>query len=241
MKTARWAPNSTHAKAAEICGTTLKAMGMAVERGLDYRDGYDFLVEDRVRLAVRYAFPTTERTQTYKKKNGEVSRYVYKRWTFNFHRHGKITERYCDFIVCFLASTDAVKGRASDVSVFTIPWEAITGLTFCSSCREGSHRPYRGKYSVFQDRWDLIAEAGGLTPAVGGGVIRPEVMSGIRQLDERRLELVAGASPRQPLSPTGAFGSEEHPSKQRGDDSMEKRRAADLARTFQNSDWVRGD
>ena len=210
MKQARWAPNSTHAKAAEICETALKAMGMQVERGIDYRDGYDFLVEGRVRLAVRYAFPTTERTQTYKKKNGDLSKYVYKRWTFNFHRHGKISERYCDFIVCFLASPEAAKGRGSDVSVFTIPWEAITGLTFCSSCREGGHRPYRGKYAKYQDRWDLIAKAAGLAtfPLAVDGARAPESAHRL-PAELRRLTLAPGAPPKPTAKPTPEVSSEE--------------------------------
>jgi len=151
---------------------------------------------------VRYAFPTTERTQTYKKKNGEISKYVYKRWTFNFHRHGKISERYCDFIVCFLASTEAAKGRGSDVSVFTIPWEAITGLTFCSSCREGGHRPYRGKYAVYQDRWDLIAKAAGLA-TLPLGIDGVQMAKATRSLpaEMRRLTLVPGAAPKPKPAP----------------------------------------
>jgi hypothetical protein len=40
--------------------------------------------------------------------------------------------------------------------VFVIPWDAITGLTFCSSVRGGSSRGYRGKYAVYQDAWHLV-------------------------------------------------------------------------------------
>ena len=142
-----------------ICETALKAMGLEVERALDYRDGYDFKLNDSVRVAVRYAFPMADREQVYRKRNGELSRYVYKRWTFNFHRHGKLDKRYCDFFVCFLASSDTVTKGRSEVTVFVIPWEAITGLTFCSSSREGSNRPYRGKYARYQDAWGLIERA----------------------------------------------------------------------------------
>ena len=168
---ANQAPNLTHANAATICAMALKAMGLNAERAQDFRDGYDFLVDSKVRIAVRYAIPTSDREQIYKKRNGDISHYIYKRWTFNFHRHGKIDERYCDFFVCFLAapiSKDRKKSSAkngsngsgsSDVTVFVIPWEAITGLTFCSSVREGSSRSYRGKYSVYQDSWNLITEA----------------------------------------------------------------------------------
>jgi hypothetical protein len=179
----------------------LKAMGLDAQRAVDFRDGYDFLINDKVRIAVRYAIPTSDREQIYKKRNGEISHYVYKRWTFNFHRHGKIDERYCDFFVCFLAapvSKDGKKAGAknaggSDVTVFVIPWEAITGLTFCSSVREGSSRSYRGKYAVYQDAWNLIEEA-----AEGGaskGVPEPRAVKTLRISADsrRRLRLVTPA------------------------------------------------
>lgn len=159
MKRLGQAPNLTHANAASICAMALRAMGLEAQRAVDFRDGYDFLVGDNVRLAVRYAIPTADREQTYRKRNGEVSRYVYKRWTFNFHRHGQLGERYCDFFVCFLASPDQKGRSASDVTVFVIPWDAITGLTFCSSVREGSTREYRGKYARYRDAWSLIEGA----------------------------------------------------------------------------------
>ena len=176
----------------------LKAMGLDAARAVDFRDGYDFLINDKVRIAVRYAIPTSDREQIYKKRNGEISHYVYKRWTFNFHRHGKIDERYCDFFVCFLAapvSKDGKKaaaknGKGSDVTVFVIPWEAITGLTFCSSVREGSSRSYRGKYAVYQDAWNLIEEAA--ESGVSGGVHEPRAIKTLRISADsrRRLRLV---------------------------------------------------
>lgn len=185
MKSLSQAPNLTHANAATICEMALKAMGQHTDRALDYRDGFDFLVGEKVRVAVRYAIPTSDRQQVYKKRNGELSHYTYKRWTFNFHRHGKIDNRYCDFFVCFLASANS-KAR-SDVTVFVIPWEAITGLTFCSSMREGSSRPYRGKYAVYQDAWHLIEEATGASLGVGE---RKHLR--ISADSRRRLKLVTG-------------------------------------------------
>jgi hypothetical protein len=152
-------PNDTHANAARLCEMAFKAMRLDVERAVDYRNGYDFLVEGKIRVACRYAMPTSDRQQVYTKRNGEVSTYSYKRWTFNFHRHGRIVERYCDFFVCFLVGPEAASGISSEVSVFVIPWDAITGLTFCSSVREGSMRGYRGKYSVYKDAWSLIESA----------------------------------------------------------------------------------
>ena len=65
MKQAGQAPNLTHANAATICAMALKAMGLDAHRGVDFRDGYDFLVNGKVRIAVRYAIPTADREQTY--------------------------------------------------------------------------------------------------------------------------------------------------------------------------------
>ena len=61
MKAGSQAPNLTHANATGICAMALEAMGLEAKRGVDFRDGYDFLVGDRVRLAVRYAIPTADR------------------------------------------------------------------------------------------------------------------------------------------------------------------------------------
>jgi hypothetical protein len=186
MKTNGQAPNLTHANAATICAMALRAMGLDAKRGVDFRDGYDFLVNGKVRLAVRYAIPTADREQTYRKRNGELSRYVYKRWTFNFHRHGQLGERYCDFFVCFLASADSRNRNNSEVTVFAIPWEAITGLTFCSSVREGSTRTYRGKYAKYRDAWHLIEQA-----AEQPGATHEHKRLRISADSRRRLRLIA--------------------------------------------------
>ena len=186
MKVNGQAPNLTHANATTICAMALRAMGLDAKRGVDFRDGYDFLVNGKVRLAVRYAIPTADREQTYRKRNGEISRYVYKRWTFNFHRHGELGERYCDFFVCFLASADSKTRSSSEVTVFTIPWEAITGLTFCSSVREGSTRTYRGKYAKYRDAWHLIEQA-----AEQSGAPHEHKRLRISADSRRRLRLIA--------------------------------------------------
>lgn len=157
-RTAR-APSLSHARAAAICLRALRSLELRVRRATGQRQAYDFLVEDRVRVAVRYSFPTSYREQRYRKKNGEISRYTYRRWTFNFHRHGKIPERYCDFFVCLLGATGTTGPPVAEVTVFVIPWEAITGLTFCSSVRDDSPRPYRGRYARYDGAWRLIVEA----------------------------------------------------------------------------------
>ena len=194
MKQTTRAPNLTHAEAAATCHMALQTMDLNIKRVTDYRDGYDFLVEDKIRIAVRYAIPTSDRQQVYRKRNGDVSHYSYKRWTFNFHRHGKRPERYCDFFVCFLAAVpNGSSSPAADVTVFTIPWEAITGLTFCSSVRQGSTRPYRGKYAVYRDGWDLIS-------AAANGSEAPADQKRLRISSDRRrkLRLVVGGEAAAP-------------------------------------------
>jgi hypothetical protein len=186
-------PNDTHASATQICATIFNAVGLTAERVVDYKDGYDFLVGGRVRVACRYAMPTSDRQQVYTKRNGEVSTYSYKRWTFNFHRHGRIPDRYCDFFVCFLVGPEAASGGASEVSVFVIPWDAITGLTFCSSVREGSARGYRGKYAVYQDAWELIENAArGRRASTGRKTLRISTDS------RRRLKLILSGDGNRP-------------------------------------------
>jgi hypothetical protein len=151
-------PTLTHAHAVAAVAEALSVLGLDAAPVDDPHAGYDFLVAGGQRLAVRYALPSAYREQTYTKKSGEVSRYRYKRWTFNFHRHGKIAGRYCDVFVCLLGNGEAKPAAASPVTVFVIPWEAITGLTFCSSIRDGSRRPYRGRYERFVDGWPRLLE-----------------------------------------------------------------------------------
>jgi hypothetical protein len=196
------APSITHAKAASLVASALQGLDLGVTKALDQKDGYDYLVEGKSRITVRYAFPASYREQFYKKRNGEVSRYVYKRWTFNFHRHGKITSRYCDFFVCLLGASQPTARKPSPVTVFVIPWEAITGLTFCSSVRDDSPRPYKGRYARFIDGWERIVVAG-KGESAGLSITKPSVT-----IDSRfRLKLgeAAAANPASdpaPNSPT---------------------------------------
>jgi len=125
-------------------------MGLAVESA-GALAGYDFLVGGRVRIAVRVAFPSTSRRRA--KVGRRRCEYVYRAWTFNFHRHGVVGDRYCEFFVC--APLGA--GKPFDpVDAFVIPWEALTGKTFYL---QESRREYRGKFRVYRNAWENIAAA----------------------------------------------------------------------------------
>jgi hypothetical protein len=111
---------------------------------------YDFLVEGRIRVAIRTAFPSSYRRRVRLRKR--LYSYVYRAWNFNFHHRGKIDEQYCDVFICV-----PLGGRRINLNVaYVIPWEARTGKTFYLP---DSQRPYSGKYAVYRGAWDRIAKA----------------------------------------------------------------------------------
>lgn len=120
-------------------------MGFVVEEVA--RNGkYDLLVNDDIRVALRVAFPGRyAHTVTV---NGRRYAYDYKSWNFNFHRHGRWDEQYCDVFVCI-----AKNRRAAD-EIFVIPVHAVTGPTFSL---HGAGKPYRGRYNVYRNRWSVFA------------------------------------------------------------------------------------
>jgi len=119
-------------------------------------DSYDLLVNERVRVALRVAFPhssihhvtVADRHYTYR----------YRSWHFNFHHHGELGKRYADVVVCLAMEP----GHSSREEVFVIPWEAVSGKTF--SLHAGRRR-YAGQYAKYVDRWQVITQAVAETPA----------------------------------------------------------------------------
>jgi hypothetical protein len=118
--------------------------------------GYDLLINDRVRLALRVAFPrlrhhhVTVRNRRYT--------YRYRSWHFNFHHHGKFGKRYADVFVCL-----AMEPRhPSREEVFVIPWDAISGKTFSL---HAARRRYAGRYAQYLNRWRVITAAVAEAPA----------------------------------------------------------------------------
>lgn len=124
--------------------------------GLDFEPSapqsrYDFLVEGRIRLALRVAFPSASKRRVH--VGGRHYLYVYHAWNFNFHHRGKVGDRYADFFAC----VPLMDNSDLDLSqTFVIPWEAISGKTFYLP---DSRRPYAGKFAPYRNSWELLTSA----------------------------------------------------------------------------------
>ncbi len=115
---------------------------------------YDLLVTGDIRVALRVAFPGKyAHTVTV---NGQRYVYNYTSWNFNFHRHGRWEDRYCDVFVCI------VKQRRAADEIFVIPAAAISGPTFSL---HDSDKPYRGRYAEYRNRWGVFTQRSRLTEA----------------------------------------------------------------------------
>lgn len=141
----------------EIHEVPKAAVAAHLERlGLDFEPSmqqsrYDFLVEGRIRLALRVAFPSASKRRVH--VGGRDYNYVYHAWNFNFHHRGKVGDRYADFFACVPLLAD----RELDLSqTFVIPWDAISGKTFYLP---DSRRPYAGKFAPFRNAWELLTSA----------------------------------------------------------------------------------
>jgi len=123
----------------------LRRLGFVVEE-VSRNGKYDMLVNEHIRVALRVAFPGRyAHTVTV---NGRRYAYDYKSWNFNFHRHGRWDEKYCDVFVC------VAKNRRAADEIFVIPALAVTGPTFSL---HGAGKPYRGRYNVYRNRWNVFA------------------------------------------------------------------------------------
>ena len=109
---------------------------------------YDYLIDGRLRLALRVAFPSSSRRRVH--VGGRHYRYVYKAWNFNFHHRGEVGECYSDFFACVPLIPDQHLDLAQ---AFIIPWSAISGKTFYLP---DSRRSYAGKFAVFRNAWHLL-------------------------------------------------------------------------------------
>ncbi len=128
----------------------LRALGLSVEAASPM-SRHDFLVDGRVRVAVRVAFPSASRRRV--KVGRRKYSYVYRAWNFNFHHRGVVGERYSDFFVCVALGTG---NPMSMEEAFIIPWDALTGKTFYLP---EARRTYRGKFKVFRNAWEQVVAA----------------------------------------------------------------------------------
>jgi hypothetical protein len=108
---------------------------------------HDFLVNGKIRVALRTAFPSSYRRQV--RLGKRKYSYVYRAWNFNFHHRGRIDERYCDFFICVPLGSRRVDLNAA----YVIPWKARTGKTFYLP---DSKRTYSGKYAVYRGAWTQL-------------------------------------------------------------------------------------
>ncbi|MFQ5667520.1 MAG: hypothetical protein ACE5I7_14000 [Candidatus Binatia bacterium] len=126
----------------------LRALDVSV-RAMKGAARYDFLLNGKVRVALRTAFPSSYRRRV--RLRGREYSYVYRAWNFNFHHRGRITERYCDFFICV-----QLGARQLDLSAaYVIPWEARSGKTFYLP---DSQRPYSGKYAIYRGAWEQLRQ-----------------------------------------------------------------------------------
>jgi hypothetical protein len=117
--------------------------------------GYDLLVNDRARVALRVAFPRLRRHQVTVRDRRYT--YRYRSWHFNFHHHGKFGKRYADVFVCLAMEPK----QPSREEVFIIPWDAVSGKTFSL---HAAKRRYAGQYAQYLNRWREITSAVAETP-----------------------------------------------------------------------------
>jgi hypothetical protein len=138
-----------HQTAKALVAGRLRRMGLLVEEAPPSAK-FDLLVNSGIRVALRVAFPGRyAHTVTVK---GRRYAYDYNSWNFNFHRHGRWDEPYCDVFVCI------AKQPEEGEETFVIPAGAITGPTFSL---HGAGRTYRGRYAPYRDAWMLLSPVHG--------------------------------------------------------------------------------
>ena len=133
----------------------LRRSGFAV-RSVSPAQGFDLLVNERARVALRVAFPRLRRHHVTVRDKHYT--YRYRSWHFNFHHHGKFGKRYADVFVCLAMEPK----HPSREEAFIIPWDAVTGKTFSL---HAAKRRYGGQYAPFLNRWRVVNTAASEAPA----------------------------------------------------------------------------
>jgi hypothetical protein len=151
-----------HQVARVAIASRLRRMGFEVEEVS--RNGKFDMVVNGHRVALRVAFPGSYAHTV--KVNGRRYAYDYQSWNFNFHRHGRWENKYCDVFLCI------AKNRPVADEIFVIPVSAVSGPTFSL---HGSGKPYRGRYAMYRNRWDVLATPPADTAVPDGAAEQTEV------------------------------------------------------------------
>ncbi len=135
-----------HSVATVQVAAQLRRMGLHV-RTTSPLTGADLLVNGTVRIAVRAALRTARQQRV---QVGERL-YHYQRlsWQFNFHRHGRVGRRYCDYFVCLPVTLGHTGPNLHEALI--IPWKARRGKTL-----DIPRQPYEGWYAKYRDAWERL-------------------------------------------------------------------------------------
>lgn len=127
----------------------LKNLGHEI-RAASTQARYDYLVDDRFRLALRVASPSFARRDV--RNATRRYSYVYRAWSFNFHHRGQVGPQYTDFFACI----PLIPGREIDLGqAFVIPWKAVRGKTFYLP---DSRYAYAGKFARYRNAWHQLRD-----------------------------------------------------------------------------------
>ncbi len=137
-----------HRMATVHVAARLRRMGLDVQPSNPV-SGSDLLINDVVRIAVRAALRTTRQQRV--RIGGRLYHYQRRSWQFNFHRHGRIGRRYCDYFICLPVTDPSSAPDLRDALI--IPWNARRGKTLGIP-----QRPYGGWYAKYRDAWEQLRD-----------------------------------------------------------------------------------
>lgn len=134
-----------HQACVKTVAEKLRSLGLQVEVQ-PWNKGFDLLVNDRVKVAIRVAYPHLMHRVT--RSRGKEYEYYYSVYVFNFHARGHYNTT-TDCFICIGMVGSSVQ------NTFIIPRHRLTGKTFCL---QAMGRRYRGKYLPFQENWQTLTQ-----------------------------------------------------------------------------------
>lgn len=137
-----------HQACVKTVADKLQSLGLQVEvQPQPWNNGFDLLVNGRVKVAIRVAYPHLMHRVT--RSRGKEYEYYYPVYVFNFHTHGEYNTM-SDYFICLGMVGTSVQ------HTFIIPRHRLTGKTFCLQAM--AQRKYRGKYLPFQENWQTLTQ-----------------------------------------------------------------------------------